>query len=676
MEQLHRHLLAAAIASTFPFAPAAFAASSEIVLGTVVSTARRTETKLEDVPQRMEVVDKKDIDYTVSADLTDLLKKNASVDVIQYPGALSGIGIRGFRPEYGGINRHSALLIDGRPYSGDNMATMNSGLVERIEVLKGPGSALYGAGAMGGVVNLITRQSKGALRGQADLTAGEFSTWEGKLRVGGSLGAAADFDYAGAIFRQNDDFRMGDGNVRPSTAYGTDSHALRLGVDLAAGWRLNGRLEDWRGDDVATPGDVAYGINSQTNKDMKRSDRELGLTGRFGEHRVAATVFSGAQSYVSTKKTSTVAAERPNLPAVNYEQDLTFAGWQMQDAWAWSRDHALVFGVDNQFVKAVSRSYNNAVAGSPRKAPGTADNQRENIGVFAENTWSFNGGGTTAYVGIRRDWITVETLDTPYRTGFTPSASNFVSTNPSAGVKHQLTSRLAAHATIGKAFIAPDALYATGSHQTANSRGGFDYTTGNPGIRPETSLSWDAGLEWTAPGLSLDATIFQTTIDDRIVAVRSTVGVDSYANYTNASVGKIQGWEYQARWAINRMLTATLGGTHYFHNYDEVNGLKTDTNNVSKNSLKLSLDVEHGPWTGRLAVRHRGHFKDQDWVYDAGRQKTFAGITVADLSLRYRLDQAQSVGVQIENLGDKYYAEKFGFPLPGRNLKANYRYQF
>ena len=124
-------------------------------LDTLVVTGRRAEAHLDDTPQRIELVGTQDIDNTPSRDLTDVLKKHTSVDVIQYPGNLSGIGIRGFRPEFSGINKRSLLLIDGRPAMATNLSLVNMDQVERIEVLKGPASALYGSSAMGGVVNLI-----------------------------------------------------------------------------------------------------------------------------------------------------------------------------------------------------------------------------------------------------------------------------------------------------------------------------------------------------------------------------------------------------------------------------------------------------------------------------------------------------------------------------------------
>lgn len=660
------------------------AASPDTSLSSVVITARRVETKLEDVPQRIEVVDGKDIDKTFANDLTDLLKKNASADVVQYPGALSGIGIRGFSPEYNGINRHSALLVDGRPVSADNLATVNSGSIERVEVLKGPGSALYGSGAMGGVVNMISRQSKGEIRGQADLSLGQFNTRDVKLRAGGNVTQSLDFDYAGSLIKAGD-FTLGNGEVRPSTGYAMESHSFRAGLDINKDWRLVGKWTDWKGHDVQSPGDLAYGTNAQQTKQMANSDRDLRLTGHAGDHAMSATLFSGTQTSAATIQTSMTASYRPQLPALQSVGDLTFSGWQVQDAWEWSKDNILVFGIDTQDVKSVSQSYNLAVLGTPRKDPGTADNQRLSTGVFAENSWIFNAGNTTAYVGVRRDSISVETLDTPFKTGFTPTKVDFTATSPSAGFKHLIASGWNLHATMGKAFVAPNALFATGNYQTPRTVGAktiYDYTLGNPSIKPENSLTKDIGVEWGTRHFNFDATIFDTTVKDRIVALKTTDtsggtnngGVTS--TYANGDEASIQGLELQSRWAFARNYKLTLGGTRYFHNWTLVKGLHVDANIVPEVAFKVALDTDFGRWTGRLGIRYRGPMKDQDWVTGGGKQIEIAGFAVADLNVRYRFDKAQSVALSIENLGDRFYTEKFGYNMSGRNTRVNYRYEF
>jgi len=119
----------------------------------VVVTARRAETRLAETPQKVEVIDAIDIERSVAADLTDVLKKNSGVDVVQYSGALSGIGIRGFRPQISGINKRSLLLIDGRPSGVTNLATLLLDNVDRIEILKGAASSVYGSSAMGSSIS-------------------------------------------------------------------------------------------------------------------------------------------------------------------------------------------------------------------------------------------------------------------------------------------------------------------------------------------------------------------------------------------------------------------------------------------------------------------------------------------------------------------------------------------
>lgn len=251
------HLTPLAMGSflTALLASATACAEEPAALDAIVVTGRRTAARLEDTPQRVE-----DIERTPTRELADLLKKNASVDVIQYPGNLSGVGIRGFRPEFSGINKRWLPLIDGRPAMSTNPSLVNLDQIERIEVLKGPASALYGAQAMGGVVNLITRESHSGVAGTGQISLGEFDLKELRGRIGGSLSDALDFDYAGSWFDRGD-FSAGQGVERPNTAYRQQNHALRLGLAPALDWRLRAKTDLYRGRDIATPGDIAYGLN-------------------------------------------------------------------------------------------------------------------------------------------------------------------------------------------------------------------------------------------------------------------------------------------------------------------------------------------------------------------------------------------------------------------------------
>src|SRR5882724_9862384 len=227
-----------------------------------VVTASRTLQSLTEIPSRIEVVTPADLRETPGLFLTDTLKKNSSVDLIQYPGGLSGVGIRGFRPEFSGTNQHVLILIDGHDSGATTLGNLPNAAIQRIEVLKGPASSLYGASAMGGVVNIVTSHSSGPVTGTFAVGYGSFETIVGDASIGGSSGAF-DFDLALNTTTQFDDFRMGDGQTRPNTSFANHSGSLRVGRKLSDAWRVEIRASGFFGLDVESPGAYTDGISGQ-----------------------------------------------------------------------------------------------------------------------------------------------------------------------------------------------------------------------------------------------------------------------------------------------------------------------------------------------------------------------------------------------------------------------------
>ena len=648
-------------------------AEEAVSLDSVVVTGRRIEARLEETPQRIEVISQETIARTPGRALIDTLKKNSSLDVIQYPGNLSGIGIRGFRPEYSGINKHSLLLIDGRPAMSTNLSLINTHQLERIEVLKGPASALYGSSAMGGVINLITKESRGALRGYGEIGYGSYDTKELKGGVGGAINEVFDFDYSGSFFDQGDDFKAGKGILREHTSYAQQSHALRLGANINRDWRLTLKTDFYRGRDIASPGSIADGLNSQNTKDADRKGAELSLTGKMGDHRLTTRTFAGEESDMSYQNTSKYAADQAYLPFRSYFSDTRWRGVQVQDAWAWGDTASLVFGIDYEKAEEASRSYDRT---GQRQAPYWADSERETTGVYAENTWYLNDNDSTVYLGVRRDKISSTTLATPYKTGFTPSTADFYNTSPSAGFKHLLGNGFRLHGTAGKGFVAPDAVKVTGT-STSTYKGVTTTAQGNPALLPESSVTVDLGLEWRRANYFVDFTVFHTKVKDKIAnRVTATSATTNLSTYYNASEAVMRGLEWEGRWQANRAVQLSVSGTHYFERRERNGDDWVAVRNVPRNTVLAAVDVDYGAWSGRLGVRHVGYWLDNNWTGNSAQIIRYDSFTTGDLSVRYRLDKKQSVLVNIENLTDRYYEQKGGYPLPGRNGKISYRYDF
>jgi vitamin B12 transporter len=642
----------------------------------VVVTGRRVGSRIADTPQKIEVVDATDLERTIAADLTDVLKKNAGVDVIQYSGVLSGIGIRGFRPQFSGINKRSLLLVDGRPAGATNLGTVRLDGIERIEVLKGAASATYGSSAMGGVVNLITRESRGTLAGLARVGVGSFGTTDAAGRVGGGLGSRLDFDLGGTLFDQRDDYRMGNGVVRPATRYRTYDGSVRVAANVGA-WRVQARAEGYHGRDIMTPGDLAAGLNAQGSKDLERSSRDVRLSGLMAGHALTATAYQADEAGHTTNATTTNPLDLPFLPYLSFENDARWTGVQVRDAWEWSSRGSLIVGVDYEDVTSESRSF--ARTGT-RTAPFSADSGKRTAGVYAEHTLKLWAGRTVVGVGGRFDHITTETVDTPFKTNFRPSTSSFSVFHPSLGVKHAIAGELRAHASAGRAFIPAEALMLTG-YTTTVVGGRTQISQGNPDLRPERSTSFDAGVEWTPRGTRIDVTAFRTVVKDRFI---SNVTISSppppdpiVLSVANGLDAHLSGVELEIDRRLGSRLGVSANVTHYINRKERLaNGDEQDVLNVAARTIRIGLDVDAGPLSGRVSARYLGGRKDTDFSRAGFPIVDYDDVTVVDATLAWRLARNHAVTFAVSNLFDVYYYEKIGFPLPGASVKVSYRVGF
>ena len=364
-----------------------------------------------------------------------MLKKHAAVDVIQYPGLLSGVGIRGFRPQFSGINTRALILIDGRPAGTSNLALLDLNAVERIEVLKGPASALYGSSAMGGVVNVVTRRTVGPLSGNATVGYGSFSAYEARGGIGGSIGAATDFDFTLSARGRNGDYRAGDGDLlqglvgrseavktfagdstarvqdptggtRAFSEYGTLSGSARLGYGLADEWRIEGRVDALQADGVENPGDLTAAYDSRSLKDVARRSASVDVTGSPGIHALLMRLYAAGEDadyYNAPEKTE------GDAPFVSFRSPTRWLGLQLQDGLALGA-HRVVMGLDALKARAESEQFTaRGVAGSPY-APNSAITSRA---LFAEGYFRFLDERLVATLGSRWDHIGFQVDESP-----------------------------------------------------------------------------------------------------------------------------------------------------------------------------------------------------------------------------------------------------------------------
>lgn len=588
-------------------------------LGNVVITATRSAASAHDIPQKVKVITRKDIEQSVAVDVTSILKKAASLDVIEYPNLLSGVGFRGFRPETGTFNRRSVVLIDGRPAGAGNLAALPLEQVERIEVVKGAASSLYGSSAMGGVVNIITKRSRGPVRSGVTLSYGSFQTTDLSLFTGGAVGPVFDFDVSANDLRRRGDFKIGSGNFfrgivgdryalkpntdgtrdtvrdlgdgmrRSSTSYNTQSLNARAGARLVGGLRADLRGELYRARDVSFPGDISQLDTGNGRKNLDRRGLDLLVSGAYG--RLVPRVRVYTHTFDNDAFNDTSPTRFANLVTSEVVR-----GAQAQNVFTY-RQHTITTGIDYTWTKSFSRRFSDATT---QIAPYSPSSKQSSIALFAQAHWRAMDDRLTGTIGGRIDRISLRILSNQYLPDLIEGTHSYTTFNPSAGIQYRTTDGIRFHSSIGRAFLSPDAYDMAGQSRLNSGTGTADTITliaGNPQIKPENAITFDLGVGVMPEKFGFDGnvTYFRTQVTDRITRVSATFDdgkepvtadgavVRQVTTPVNASRAMMHGLEIETGYdfgqlAENRyMLRLFANGTRFFSTYDHIRSPRIDT---------------------------------------------------------------------------------------------------
>jgi vitamin B12 transporter len=678
----HAALAASALAASLsPLAARADDAAEGAVDQLIVTASRNAESR-QDVASSVEVVTARKLEATVGLGFIDLLKKNAGVDVIQYPNGLAGVGLRGLRPDFEfSINPRTLTLVDGRPSGSTSFTTIAPEGIERIEVLKGPASALYGASAIGGVVNIITKRSKGPIGGVASVGYGSFDTWRADLSAGGSITARTDFDASLGYVDQGDDFKTGDGKVRSNSDHDRLSGRLRLGADISDQVRVDASVDGARLRNSA-PGPFSFNPQTPSDTRLGRFGGDLRLTLTPTDHRVALVGYASHDGY----DYFTIVPAKGVTPQQRYRSSRTeadYAGAQLQDTWSLRPDLSLNYGFDWQRVEIQRRSFLATGAG---KAPSSPNEVRDTQALFAEARLRLLDDRLILTAGGRQDWITAKTLATPLLTTFTPGESDFQVFNPRGGVVFKLTDAWRLHATAGRAFAPPQGSQLAGqSEELAGAQRRL--TTGNPDLAPERNTTYDAGIGYADARLTADLTYFDSetrgTIATVVLTNTATLRQSTYVNANRSRYRGLEGAVDVDAGAYLGLPEGRLGlsatATHLVKAQDVIAGVPTPVRNVADWKAAVSTTVSDGNrLSSTLTARYNGPRWDADnsqgFLYTGGKGGTFLydRFAVLDLSVRWKATPRDTLRLDVSNLLDKTYYEKGDYPMPGRALYARY----
>ncbi len=650
------------------------AQAQEKDLGEVVVTATRAPEPVKDLPVVVQVIDRKTIETSGAKSLSELLAKEHAGHLHTYPGLLSSVGIRGFRTDTHGTNIKGRvlILIDGHRAGTGNVASIPLENVARIEIVRGPGSVVYGSAAMGGVINIITRKGKGRPSVSYGIEGGENSFIKGNAGFQGSfLNERLSFSFTGRTTNYTD-YEPGDSDHEyDNTAYKDEAYAGSLALRLAENQEIMAVWNYFRAWDVGTPG-ATYSPDPDNYKDVLRRYFSLAYEGKDSQkglfwHLSYYYVWDRSEWHdparawgfgVSTTRTETKGLRlNARFP--------TFSFGNLIIGFDYDR-------IDVDFSRDVG-------------APYSPNSQYDNWAIFAEEKLTLREKAIL-YLGLRYDYFDEELKHTPGLTISGDKDEDFDHVSLRGGLRYFLNDYLAARVAVGTAFRIPTADELSGRFERPWSK-----ITGNPDLDPEKSTTLEGGLDFERWGLSLSATYFYTWYDDRIVSgVPTCVDGDcDWITYDNVDGAKISGLELMAQgkfqlelaeapFTIVPRFNLVLYTKRKIDDADWRRRLASSTvPYISSANLNADLDFYWRRFHLNLNAFYVGSQKVQDWDWNSPhyRQNVHkGGFTV--FSGRLEFSPYRQKGREIkfylgaDNLFDKRYSFVKGYPMPGRWIKV------
>ena len=609
----------------------------EFALGEYVVTAARTETKLVDTPANISVVDAKTIEERHYQDVSEVLKDVPGANVLD-----SGIGAFEKVIKLNGDER-VLVLVDGRRVNSD-MGLTNSArasidmnqlpdvnLIERIEVLKGAGGALYGSDAVGGVINIITKKAD-RIFGKVSIGYGSmgakdysamYSIKEGKTGV--SVAASKyEQDYYKYRDAKTDTTKRWPGKSN----FKNEKVSLALSQELTDDSNLS-MTYDYSKFDGFNPGDISGAYPSIIEKETQNFSAKYDWV-----------LNNGDTGYIQY-----------------YHNELDYKN---NTGWGIGHMEEETNGVDLQQTVSLS-SVNKLVVGSSWRES-TAINadayanggKVENIAIFINDTWEF-APTWTLNMGARYDDHNKSGEETTF----------------SAGLNKKINDNEHIYVNWSEIFKAPnvDDLYYNDPNMGV----------GNLDLKPETGDTWTVGYSGKISNKTdFGINYFESDLKDAI-AWDTNVWPCEVRNISNQ---KKKGMELAVNHNLNNNLSINASYTYLQVENDDGNGYYRDTNYVP-NMYRLGLNYEDGKWNIDTYLRYGNGASTS---YNPNKYNTpylENSYLTLDLAVTYQATKDLNFYAKGYNLFNEAFADQAGvsagsykYPAQSRRFIVGVEYKF
>ncbi len=497
----------------------------------VTATARPEERSR--IAATTQVIDRASIERSSAQSVTDLLAENAIGFFSEWTAAQTSINIRGATSDGQGrdFKGQVLVLVNGRRAGTANISKLSTADIERIEIVRGPASVIYGSQNMGGVINIIMKKGADAPPSQATLTGG---SWELATVAAQTSGATESVDwYIGLSGGQRGDYDSGKGGgTMANTGWERRALSSAVGFEINALNRIDLQL---RTDGIYNAGFRGSGANTISQDDRTNASFDAVYEGRTSDERISWM----AQAYAVKDEdefkwaSPVIRSGTAAVPGTRSDYNLRtldIAGTRLQPRFKLGEGNDLLLGYDFEHSRLRSDRVRVAMPGGPSGQVAPYDNnQTEQVNaLYFEDAQKFFSDRVTLRGGARRTWGTTDFDPTPNLALQRGRSQSYQVTTWSTGATWRALDTLNLRTGLSTGFRAPTASE-LGADFTAVGGG---RTFGNPNLKPESNRQIEVGGTWQMPAGQLDMALFQNTISNRIVTVSrgATTNTSDYAN--------------------------------------------------------------------------------------------------------------------------------------------------
>ncbi|MHB0853079.1 TonB-dependent receptor domain-containing protein [Stutzerimonas nitrititolerans] len=627
----------------------ALGAAERINLESTVVTATSTERQLNDAPASITVISRVELALRPVQDLEDALRGTPGLQFTGIGMARRGVSIRGMGSE------HTLILVNGQRINSAAGAVAHADFdlgwvpveaIERIEVIRGPMSSLYGSEALGGVVNVITRRGTDAWHGAAQLNGGvreddrggqthQLGVYAGGPLVPGVLGLSL----SGETRRRQDTPLHGgtsqseiegrDAQSASATLSWTPDTAQRIDFSYA-----NGLEDRWRNTRSAGRAPVEY-------ESSDRIERERFSIAHSGDWAWGSSSLRAYRNTLERTQRYTNGVV-PTSPRQELTDDIIDGSLSLPLA----DIHLVTFGGEWRKEQLEDGGFV------------TGDAQNIHRALFLQDEIQFDPAWSLV-LGNR--------FDQHEQYGWHNS--------PRAYLVHHVNDVLTIKGGGGRGFKAPS-LKQLSPGYSAIGGGGMFTIYGNPDLEPETNTTYEISADYQADGWSLNAGLFQNNVRGLIQTVCvSDCGQRGreVRNYDNVDKARIRGLE--------------LGG-----GLDLPANLRWDLNYTYLDAIDRSADRRLGDRARHLAntrlqwspsaafsAQLRGEYVGSQLTYSSNMAYGVPAYSLWHLELTQRITDDISLRGGIENLTDENFSDasdNFTFAEPGRTYHIGVSLRF